>query len=62
MNYLQRYGCAVALADRIDTLIGIFGINKIPTGEKDPFALRRASLGILRIIIEHELSLDLYYY
>jgi len=52
-------GAAVALADRIDTLIGILGINQIPTGDKDPFALRRAAHGIFRILIEKELSLDL---
>ena len=52
-------GIAVALADRLDTLVGLFGINQPPTGSKDPFALRRASLGILRIIVEHELDLDL---
>ncbi|AFP85470.1 glycyl-tRNA synthetase beta chain [secondary endosymbiont of Heteropsylla cubana] len=51
--------CAVAIADKIDTLTGMFGIGKHPTGDKDPFALRRLSLGILRIIIEKELSLDL---
>lgn len=53
-------GCVIALADRIDTLTGIFGINQIPTGEKDPFGLRRAALGILRILIEKELNIDLY--
>src|SRR3989338_4373277 len=52
-------GCAVAIADKIDTLVGIFGINQIPTGDKDPFALRRAALGVLRIIMEKQLSLDL---
>lgn len=52
-------GCAVALADRLDTLVGIFAIGQPPTGSKDPFALRRASLGILRIIVEKQLSLDL---
>lgn len=52
-------GCACALADRLDTLIGILGINRIPTGDKDPFKLRRAALGILRILIERSLSLDL---
>ncbi len=52
--------CTVALADRIDTLVGIFGINQIPTGDKDPFGLRRATVGILRIIIEKELDLDLH--
>jgi glycyl-tRNA synthetase beta chain len=52
-------GIAVALADRIDTLVGLFGINQPPTGSKDPFALRRASLGVLRILIEKQLPLDL---
>ncbi|CAA0104464.1 Glycine--tRNA ligase beta subunit [Zhongshania aliphaticivorans] len=52
-------GTIVALADRLDTITGIFGIGQIPTGSKDPFALRRASLGILRIIIEKKLQLDL---
>ncbi len=50
---------AVALADRIDTIVGIIGIGLKPTGEKDPFALRRAALGILRIMIEGSLLLDL---
>lgn len=52
-------GCAVALADKIDTVIGIFGINQAPTGDKDPFALRRAALGVLRIIIEKQIPIDL---
>jgi glycyl-tRNA synthetase beta chain len=52
-------GCAVALADKLDTLIGIFGINQAPTGDKDPFALRRAANGILAILIGKELPLDL---
>lgn len=52
-------GCTAALADRADTLVGIFGIQQAPTGEKDPFGLRRAALGILRIIIEKQLPLDL---
>ena len=52
-------GCALSLADKIDTLVGIFGVNQAPTGDKDPFGLRRAALGILRITIEKELSLDL---
>ncbi|CAA0083270.1 Glycine--tRNA ligase beta subunit [BD1-7 clade bacterium] len=52
-------GIALALADRVDTLIGIFGIGQQPTGNKDPFALRRASLGILNIIVEKDLPLDL---
>lgn len=54
-----KEGCAVALADRFDSLVGILGINKIPTGDKDPYALRRSAYGILRILIEKELSLDL---
>lgn len=52
-------GATVALADRLDTLVGIFGIGQKPTGAKDPFALRRASLGVLRILIEKQLPLDL---
>ncbi len=51
---------ALAIADRLDTLIGIFGIGQLPSGDKDPFALRRAALGVLRILIEGELELDLY--
>lgn len=54
-----RSGIAVALADRLDTLVGLFAINQPPTGSKDPFALRRAALGVLRILVEHELPLDL---
>ena len=49
----------VAIADRIDTLAGIFACGETPTGDKDPFALRRAALGMLRIFIEKELDLDL---
>ncbi len=52
-------GQAVAIADKIDTIVGIFDIGQPPTGSKDPFALRRAALGIVRIIIEKELDLDL---
>ena len=51
-------GCAVAIADKIDTLVGIFGINQAPKGDKDPFALRRAAIGLIRIIIEKSLSID----
>ena len=51
--------CALGLADRLDTLVGIFGIGQAPTGSKDPFALRRASLAVLRIIVEKNLDLDL---
>jgi len=49
----------VALADKIDSLVGIFGIGQTPKGDKDPFALRRASIGILRIIVDKALPLDL---
>jgi len=56
---LANIGCAVAIADKIDTLVGIFGINQAPKGDKDPFALRRAAIGLLRIIIEKSLALDL---
>lgn len=52
-------GCILALADRIDTLVGVFGINQAPTGDKDPFGLRRAALGVLRILIEKPFNLDL---
>ena len=52
-------GQVLALAERIDTLVGIFAIGQPPTGDKDPFALRRAALGVLRIIIEQGLELDL---
>ncbi len=51
--------CTVGLADRLDTLVGIFGIGQPPTGSKDPFALRRASLAVLRILVEKRLDLDL---
>ncbi|AMJ92854.1 glycine--tRNA ligase subunit beta [Alteromonas stellipolaris] len=50
---------AVALADKLDTLVGIFGIGQLPKGDKDPFALRRAAIGVLRIITELSLPLDL---
>ena len=52
-------GEAVALAERLDSLVGIFGIGMIPTGDKDPFALRRAALGLLRIMVENQRALDL---
>lgn len=68
-HYLPKYagdilpesltGCAVALADRLDTITGIFGIGQKPTGSKDPFALRRASISVLRILVEKGFSLDL---
>jgi glycyl-tRNA synthetase beta chain len=52
-------GVAVAIADKLDTLAGIFEINEKPTGTKDPFGLRRAAIGVLRILIEKRLDLDL---
>ncbi len=55
----SKTGCALSIAEKMDTIVGIFGINQPPTGTKDPFALRRAALGVLRIIVEKELDLDL---
>lgn len=55
----QDISAAVALADKLDTLVGIFGIGQTPKGDKDPFALRRAALGALRIIVEKGYNLDL---
>jgi len=52
-------GQALAIAERLDTLTGIFAIGQTPTGDKDPFGLRRSALGILRILIEKQLDLDL---
>jgi glycyl-tRNA synthetase beta chain len=54
-----KIGQALSLADKIDTLVGIFAIEQRPTGTKDPFGLRRAALGILRILLEGRLDLDL---
>lgn len=54
-----RTGVALALADRLDTLVGIFGIGQAPTGNKDPFSLRRAAIGILRLMIETKITLSL---
>ena len=56
----SEIGCVVALAEKIDTLAGIFSAGLIPTGDKDPYALRRAALGVLRILIEHNLQLDIH--
>lgn len=56
----SKLACAVALADKLDTLAGIFGIGQVPTGDKDPFALRRAAMGVVRILLERQLPLDLY--
>lgn len=68
-HYLPRFsgdllpgsmtGAAVAIADKLDTLVGIFGIGMVPKGDRDPFALRRAAIGLLRIIVEKKLALDL---
>ncbi len=51
---------AVALAEKLDTLAGLFGIGQQPTGDKDPFGLRRAALGVVRILVEKQLSLELF--
>ena len=68
-HYLPRFAgdalpagnvaAAVALADKLDALVGFFGIGMVPTGDKDPFALRRAALGVLRILMEAPLPLEL---
>lgn len=55
----QLEACAVAIADKLDSLVGIFGIGQAPKGDKDPFALRRAAIGALRIMVEKQLPLDL---
>lgn len=55
----DNIGAAVALADKLDTLVGIYGIGLTPTGDKDPFGLRRHALGVLRILAERALPLDL---
>lgn len=55
----QLESCAVAIADKLDSLVGIFGIGQAPKGDKDPFALRRAAIGALRIMVEKQLPLDL---
>lgn len=52
-------GICLALADKLETLVNMFGIGEIPTGDKDPFALRRHALGVIRILIEKDLSLEL---
>ncbi len=69
-HYLPRFAgdrlpdsavaCCVALADKLDTLIGIFGVGAIPTGDKDPFGLRRHALGVIRILAERKLPLDVH--
>jgi glycyl-tRNA synthetase beta chain len=55
----SKAGYVLSLAEKLDTLVGIFGIGKLPKGDKDPFALRRSAIGILRILVENKLPLDL---
>ncbi len=55
----NRVGVVVALADKLETLVGMFGIGNLPTGDKDPFALRRHALGVIRMLTEQDLALDL---
>lgn len=55
----NEVGVAVALADKLETLVGLFGIGEVPTGDRDPFALRRHALGVIRMLIERELEVDL---
>ena len=52
-------GLSVALADKLETLVGLFGIGQVPTGDKDPFALRRHALGVIRMLVERSLPLEL---
>ncbi|MBC8056234.1 MAG: glycine--tRNA ligase subunit beta, partial [Rhizobiales bacterium] len=54
-----RVGLIVALADKLETLVGLFGVGQLPTGDKDPFALRRHALGVVRMLIEAEVPIDL---
>jgi len=62
-DYLPQtdLGAILAIADRLDTLVGLFGINKIPTSEKDPLGVRRVAVGVIRIILNSKLNLDLPY-
>ena len=55
----NRTGVVVALADKLETLVGMFGIGNLPTGDKDPFALRRHALGVIRMLVEKDLPLEL---
>jgi len=55
----NQVGVCVALADKLETLVGMFGIGEVPTGDKDPFALRRHALGVIRMLVERELPLRL---
>jgi glycyl-tRNA synthetase beta chain len=52
-------GLVLALADKLETLVGLFGVGQLPTGDKDPFALRRHALGVVRILVEKNMALDL---
>ncbi len=54
----EQVGVVLALADKLETLAGLFGIGQVPTGDKDPFALRRHALGVIRLLIEKKLALD----
>ncbi|MEQ1599189.1 MAG: glycine--tRNA ligase subunit beta [Methylotenera sp.] len=54
----SKVGLCVSLADKLETLVGLFGIGEKPTGDKDPYALRRHSLGVIRILVEHKLPLE----
>ena len=54
-----QVGTVVALADKLETLVGMFGIGNLPTGDKDPFALRRHALGVIRMLVEKDLRLDM---
>jgi glycyl-tRNA synthetase beta chain len=56
---LSETGNVLALADKLDTIVGLFAIGQPPTGSKDPFALRRAAIGVLRILVEKQLDIDL---
>ncbi len=56
----NEVGIAVALADKLETLVGMFGIGNLPTGDKDPFALRRHALGVIRMLMEKNLPLEIY--
>lgn len=55
----ENVGVIVAMADKLETLVGMFGIGNLPTGDRDPFALRRHALGVIRMLVERELPLDL---
>ena len=55
----NQVGLVIALADKLETLVGMFGIGNLPTGDKDPFALRRHALGVIRMLVEKDLPLEL---